>query len=85
MSRGIRSAWLVRALPRPCSLNARRADPVTALGVDCVCVLVPTHTMQVLATVVRAEADRDLTFKPANSNKKLVRHAGPSTPRVADP
>ena len=65
------------------SLNAQHANPVPspALGADCVhavrrasCVLVPTHTMQVLATVVRAEADRDLTFKPANSNKKLVRH-----------
>jgi len=34
--------------------------------------------MQVLATVVRAEADRDLTFKPANSNKKLTdKLAGP--------
>ena len=47
-----------------CACAVRRAS----------CVLVPTHTMQVLATVVRAEADRDLTFKPANSNKKLVRH-----------
>jgi hypothetical protein len=27
----------------------------------------------VLATVVRAEADRDCTFKPKNSNKRLVR------------
>jgi len=34
--------------------------------------------MQVLATVVRAEADRDLTFKPANSNQKLTdKLAGP--------
>ena len=31
-----------------------------------------------LATVVRAEADRDLTFKPANSNPKLTdKLAGP--------
>ena len=31
-----------------------------------------------LATVVRAEADRDLTFKPANSNQKLTdKLAGP--------
>ena len=71
----------MRALQRLTSLNAQHANPVTALGVDCVravrTVLVPTHTMQVLATVVRAEADRDLTFKPANSNKKLVRHRGP--------
>ena len=72
------------------SLNAQHANPVTALGAGCVravrTVLVPTHTMQVLATVVRAEADRDLTFKPANSNKKLVRHnRGLSNPRLADP
>ena len=31
-----------------------------------------------LATVVRAEAERDLTFKPANSNQKLTdKLAGP--------
>ena len=73
----------MRALQRLSSLNAQHANPVPSptLGAGCACavrrascVLVPTRTMQVLATVVRAEADRDLTFKPANSNKKLVRH-----------
>ena len=38
----------------------------------------PSPVVQVLATVVRAEADRDLTFKPANSNQKLTdKLAGP--------